>query len=337
MRLTQEQRHNIVLFHKQGKNPTAIAAEVGCTRDTVYHWIKRHHESGGITEKSRPGRKRKLSEANQSYLEKVITGNQSPSIRLATKKLKTEKKVDVGRETVRKTAHARGLTPFKKQRSSRLTDAHKRARLAFAKTYKDKDWSNVVFTDEHAFKQFRSGNSQHNFAWRHSREQVPTREVERWPITLNVWAGITLKGKTDLVFYQGGLKAPEYQRILEESLLPFASDVFEDEEIEWQLQQDKATSHTAATTMEWLEDHNIDTIEDWPTKGDDINPIENLWSIMDERLAKRKFKTEKGMKKAVIEEWKNLDEQVVHNLIDSVPNRICKVIKAKGGHTKNIK
>ena len=324
-------------MHKQGLNHTQIAAKVGCDRHDVKRWVDQYNETGTVADKPRRGRKRKLSEANEHHLERLISGKQAPSIRLATKKVRTEKKVDVGRETVRTTVHSLGLTPFKMQRSSRLMDAHKKARLAFAKKYKDKDWSNVVFTDEHAFKQFRSGNSQHNFAWRHRREQVPTREIERWPITLNVWAGITLKGKTDLVFYEGGLKALEYQRILEKTLLPFASDVFEDDEIEWELQQDKATSHTAATTKKWLEDHNVDTIEDWPTKGDDINPIENLWSIMDERVAKRKFRTEKGMKKAVIEEWKKLEERTVCNLVNSVPDRIRKVMKAKGGHTKNIK
>jgi len=35
-------------------------------------------------------------------------------------------------------------------------------------------------------------------------------------------------------------------------------------------------------------------VEGWPTKGDDINPIENLWAILDERLEDKKFKTEKG-------------------------------------------
>jgi hypothetical protein len=46
-----------------------------------------------------------------------------------------------------------------------------------------------------------------------------------------------------------------------------------------------------------LEQHGVDVVEGWPTKGDDINPIENLWAILDERLESKKFKTENGMKK----------------------------------------
>ena len=34
------------------------------------------------------------------------------------------------------------------------------------------------------------------------------------------------------------------------------------------------------------------------TKGDDMNLIENLWALLDERLEGKKFKTEKGMEKS---------------------------------------
>jgi len=37
-----------------------------------------------------------------------------------------------------------------------------------------------------------------------------------------------------------------------------------------------------------------DVVEGWPTTGDDINPIENLWAILDDRLESKKFTTEKG-------------------------------------------
>ena len=47
--------------------------------------------------------------------------------------------------------------------------------------------------------------------------------------------------------------------------------------------------------------------EEWPTKGDDINPIENLWAILDERLESKKFTTEEGMKKAILKLWDEVD------------------------------
>ena len=93
----------------------------------------------------------------------------------------------------------------------------------------------------------------------------------------------TWQGKTDLVFYEDTLDAPAYQDILENSLLPAAKERFGDEKEGWELQQDKATCHTAKSTKAWLERHEVAVVEEWPTKGDDINPIENLWAILDER------------------------------------------------------
>ena len=52
------------------------------------------------------------------------------------------------------------------------------------------------------------------------------------------------------------------------------------------------------STKTWLERHEVAVVEEWPTKGDDINPIENLWAILDERLESKKFTTE-GMKSEI--------------------------------------
>ena len=104
-------------------------------------------------------------------------------------------------------------------------------------------------------------------------------------------AGFSWQGKTDLVFYEDTLDASAYQDILENSLLSAAKEWFGDEKEGWEL-QDKATCHTAKSTKAWLERHEVAVVEEWPTKGDDINPIENLWAILDERLESKKFTTE---------------------------------------------
>ena len=96
-----------------------------------------------------------------------------------------------------------------------------------------------------------------------------------------------------MAFYEGTLDAPAYQNILQKTLLPAAQEWYEDEKAGWELQQDKASCHTAKSTEGWLEQHGVAVVEGWPTKGADINPMENLWAILDERLEDKKFKTEK--------------------------------------------
>ena len=186
--------------------------------------------------------------------------------------------------------HRRGLHAFKQRKTLRLSKAHKHGRLQFAKTNIEKDWSNVMFSDEHKFKQFRGGNPRHNLVWDTSSCQVPGHEMERWGLTVDAWGGFSAQGKTKLSS-KGTLDAPAYQDILQKRLLPAANGWFEDESGGWELQQDEASCHTAKSTMDWLEQHGVEVVEGWPTN--DINPMENLWVILDERLESNKFRTKK--------------------------------------------
>jgi hypothetical protein len=208
--------------------------------------------------------------------------------------------------------------------------------LKFARTSIKKNWSNVVFSDEHRFKQFKGGNPRHNFVWAKSVGEVPGKEMERWGLTVDAWGGFSAQGKTDLAFYEDTLDAQGYQDILENSLLPAAKEWFGDEKEGWELQQDKATCHTAKSTKAWLERHEVAVVAGWPTKGDDINPIENLWAILDERLESKKFTTEGGMKKAIRKLWDEVDLSLLHNLIDSIPDRLRRIRKAEGGSIKAV-
>ena len=58
--------------------------------------------------------------------------------------------------------------------------------------------------------------------------------------------------------------------------------MFEEKKDEWELQQDKATCHMARSTTEWLKENDVRVVDGWPTKGNDINSIENVWAILEE-------------------------------------------------------
>jgi len=137
--------------------------------------------------------------------------------------------------------HRRALHAFRQRKASRLSKTHKRGRLRFAKANTKKDWNNVVFSDEHTFKQFKGGNPRHNFVCAKSVGEVPAKEMERWGLTVDAWGGFSSKGKTELALYEGTLDAHTYQDILQRKLLPAAQEWFQDEKEAWELQQDKAS------------------------------------------------------------------------------------------------
>ena len=155
-------------------------------------------------------------------------------------------------------------------------------------------------------------------------------------VTVDAWGGFSSQGKTELSFHEGTLDAPAYQDILQKKL-PAAQGVVSRRKEGWELQQDKATCHTAKSTTDWLEQLEVGVVEGWSTKGNDVNPIENLWTILDERFEDKKFKTEEGMKKAICQVWNEVDLFLLHNLIHSIPDRLRTIRKAKGGSIQAVK
>ena len=249
----------------------------------VNRWIEHFQRTDTVIDEKRSGRKRKRSVAMEKAMAGLMRGMQRRSVRVVARMLKARKVAEVHYATVQRAAHAQHLKPYRMQRSSRLTETHKKGRLAFANRYRKKDWSTTIFTDEHVFKQLKGANPSHDIVCAKNASEVPDREVERWSLSVSVsaLAGICKQGKTPLHFYTGTLDAPNYQEILLQSLLPAAKDMFEDGEGSWELQQDKASCHTARSTVEWLRANDVAVLDEWPTKGDDINPTENLWALLD--------------------------------------------------------
>jgi hypothetical protein len=81
----------------------------------------------------------------------------------------------------------------------------------------------------------------------------------------------------------------------------------------------------------------INTILDWPENSPDLNPIENVWRILKQRLRNRNPYggwTLRELKEALSDIWNNeITVQDFNKFIDSIPERICKVLARRGAQT----
>ena len=70
----------------------------------------------------------------------------------------------------------------------------------------------------------------------------------------------------------------------------------------------------------------------WPPQSPDLNPIENLWSIIKYRLSRKQLSNKEDLIVNFISEWNSmLGDEICQNLIKSMPKRVEKVIQNKGG------
>ena len=147
-----------------------------------------------------------------------------------------------------------------------------------------------------------------------------------------VWAAFWGSGRSDIVSVpydpesqRGGVSSHSYLEMLKE-LIP---SVWEPGLI---FMRDNASIHTAKI------------IQEWPAYSPDLNPIEQCWAwIKDwiskhypdlDSLPKRGNIAKDALLNAITEAWEEMKDEMLENLIDSMPRRYAAVVEAKGRYTK---
>ena len=144
---------------------------------------------------------------------------------------------------------------------------------------------------------------------------------------------ISYHGTGNLVQVNGNLNKNGYLKILEESYLPQA--LLWDPSGEMKLLHDGAPCHKAKVITEFLIGSGIGIV-DWPGNSPDLNQIENIWSMMKRKIYAKPLNSKSQLWNELKKVWSNESStlETIQNCIDSMPQRILDVIRAKGGHTK---
>jgi hypothetical protein len=67
----------------------------------------------------------------------------------------------------------------------------------------------------------------------------------------------------------------------------------------------------------------------WPAKSLDLNPIENLWSWIDDKLSFIQIHSIDHLKEVIHQLWMEVTNEHVENLIKSMKKRVLACYKAK--------
>ncbi len=107
-------------------------------------------------------------------------------------------------------------------------------------------------------------------------------------------------GVGPLCFLKSTVNTDIYQDILEHFMLPSADKLYGD--ADFIFQQDLAPAHTAKGTKSWFNDHGV-TVLDWPANSPDLNPIENLWGIIERKKRDTRSNHADDLKAAIKATW----------------------------------
>ncbi|GFV54856.1 transposable element Tcb1 transposase [Trichonephila clavipes] len=93
-------------------------------------------------------------------------------------------------------------------------------------------------------------------------------------------------------------------------------------------QQDNAKPHTGRVSQDCL--HTVTTLP-WPARSPDLSPIEHIWNHLGRGVGHPMSLNELEARLQQI--WKEISQDIIHNLYASMPYRIASCIRARGGST----
>lgn len=337
MVLSAENCAKAVALVEDGRNFAYVARTLQVNRSTIKRVVERFRQTGRNKRRVGSGRKRKTTAVDDRFLEVRTLRNRHLTSRQSRNQLQEVRNTNVSVWTVRRRLKNIGLKACRPASGPKLLPRHRVARLQFANEHFHwnlQQWSNVLFTDESRFCLHSPDGRKR--VWRRNGERFAkctfSPRLSYGGGSVMVWAGITREACTDLVIIDGSLTAHRYiEEVLMDHVVP-VSEYIGDNFI---LMHDNARPHTAMCVAQYLQDVGIHKMN-WPACSPDLNPIEHVWDMLGKRIRDREVApaTVNDLRLALLEEWQNIPQAAICNLIDSMNRRLQSVIRARGGNTK---
>ncbi len=342
-------------------NISKAASEIGVSKPTATHWISTFLETGDVEEKKSTGRKRSISDrATARARELLLTGNYSAK-QVAAELHATGKLPRIVDDTticrnVKELSKSMGA-PMRAVRGMPQRELDKvtmKKRLDFCRAHLNQDWHCVMFSDRKRFLFKYVGSRLTRVTWVERGKKRRAKSVNHAQ-GLNIYLGLTPHGLTAVHFVTGTSKmsfgymrgthpaksitTAEYKDVLTHTLLPGGEGVFEKMPA-WKFQQDNDPCHKRGA-QEALESWNVghshvpvSLLDGWPPHSGDLNPMENVWGIIECEVDAMVLFTLDDYKAAVLMAIDNFSQEKITQLYNSMSDRMADCIKLKGDKTK---
>ena len=334
-----EEKSSIIAWASTGDSGRTIAKRIGRPYSAVCRLISASKKLKTFTiPKRKPGsgRPSTVSESAFRVLKRHVLLN--PTITAA--RIKIELPREFGHLSERR---IQSILKDKLKMPSRsaakkplLTKAMKQKRMAFCKKYchwTQEQWSHVMFSDESMFKCIRSASTKVRRPLNSDRfDPRYTVKTVKHPAQVMVWGCFTgANGRGGLYFLPKGqmMNGATYKTVLEDHLLHFMQNFGTIHFL-----HDGTPCHRKKVITELLRNRPFEVI-DWPGNSPDLNPIENCWNWMKDKLKEKNTISQSLLIEEIKKLWcTGFPNEYLRKLSDSMPDRIQIVLKNKGEMTK---
>jgi hypothetical protein len=188
------------------------------------------------------------------------------------------------------------------------------------------DWTKAMFADEKVWQ--LDGPIRRPRLWYDARD-APPRITRRGPSSRSIayWGAFSLSGVPDLVRVPSHMDTHTYCDVIGTALLGTPRSR------QRVLYHDRQTAHHSKGTIKWLADHGVQA-RLFPPRDADLNPMENLWSIVSRRVYAdtTSYDSLESLSAAIEAAWAAIqqDRGLRANLVGSMGDRLRQVVERKG-------
>ena len=329
-------RKLIVRHAASGMSYSNIATLVQVNKNTVAKIVQRYYKEYRFKDAPRSGRPKIVTPHESRQIMRKIKLNPKVSAPKLTAEYCKETGKNCCEETIRRVIRKEGFNGRVARKKPFINETNRKRRLDFARQYVSKDehfWSNVIFCDESKFNLF--GSDGKVMVWRKPNDELKhgcvKTTVKHGGGNVMVWGCVSAHGTGELFFIDEIMKWPLYLHILKTNLLSSAAKM--GIRRTFHFYQDNDRKHCAAAVKEWLL-YNCPKVIKTPAQSPDLNPIENLWYVLDCRIREKPPSSKEQLRSKLKTEWANISAEYCSKLISTMPKRLRCVIDNKGYATK---
>ena len=225
----------------------------------------------------------------------------------------------------------------KAQRRPPLNKNHKAKRISWAEKYMKIDFSRVIFTDE--CRATLDGPDGWARGWITQGQSAPVQlRRQQGGGGVMFWAAIVGDQMIGPFRVEDGVKlnSEGYCDLLNANFVPWWKKHPARQRKLLIFMHDNAPSHASHYTKVWMERNGFkqEQIMEWPACSPDLNPIENLWSVLKQTIYAngKQYNSKDALWDAIKEAAAHVSKETINNLTKSVDSRLLKVISKQGGY-----